>query len=75
MPVCRKETKCTVDCNSYALAEDVAIGALERWNLAKLVEQQVVRARVRGINFNNVKIEFVGLCNGLDGSAAGVALR
>lgn len=73
--MCREEAEHTVDGNSYALAEDIAIGALESWDLAKLIEQQVVRARVRGINFNNVEIEVVGLCDGLDGSAAGVALR
>jgi hypothetical protein len=67
------EAEHTVDSNGHALAQDVAIGTLESWDLAKLVEEQVV-GTWRGVDFDNIEVKIVCLCNCENGGAADIAL-
>lgn len=64
----------TVDSNGDALVKDVAIRALESWDLAQLVELQVLGGGLGDIDVDNVEVETVGLRDRLDGSAARVSL-
>jgi len=65
----------TVNGNGDALAQDVAIGALEGGHLAELVELAVVIADALGrLGVHEVELETVGFGDGEDGSGAWVAL-
>jgi hypothetical protein len=65
----------TVNGDGNALAQDVAVGALERRDLSKLVEQQVVgRDALLWHRVDNLDLELVGLCYSLERSRARVTL-
>jgi hypothetical protein len=65
----------TVDGDGDALSQDVAVGALEGGHFAELVEQQVVgRHSLFGDGLDNLELELVGLCYGLERRRARVAL-
>ena len=65
----------TVDGNSNALAENVAIAALERGNLAQLVQLEVVGADTLGwLGVHDLEFDVVGLGHGEEGGCAWVAL-
>jgi len=66
----------TVDSNSHALGEYIAVGTLEGGNFAELVELLVVFAHsLRGLSVHLLKLEAVGLGDGEDGGRAWVALQ
>jgi hypothetical protein len=65
----------TVDSNSHALAEHIAIGALKRGDLAELVELEVVGAHaLGGLGVHALELEAIGLGDGEDGGRAWVVL-
>ena len=65
----------TVDCNSNALADDVAIVALERGNLAQLVQLAVVVADTLGrLGVHEIEFDVVGLGDSEEGGCAWIAL-
>lgn len=65
----------TVDGNGHGLGEDVAIGALEGWDLAQAVQLLVVVANALGwLGVDQLDVEVVGLRDGEEGGGAGVAL-
>lgn len=64
----------TVDGDGHALVQDVAILTLEGRDLSELVELQVVGRGAGGIDFNDLKVEIVGLRHGADGRGARVVL-
>lgn len=65
----------TVDCNGNALAENVAIVALERGNLAQLVQLAVVGTdTLRRLSVDEIEFDVVGLGDGEEGGCAWVAL-
>ena len=65
----------TVDGNGHALAQDVAISALERGDLAELVQLAVVVADALGrLGVDLLELDVVGLGDSVDGRGAGVAL-
>lgn len=66
----------TVDGNSHGLSQDVAVSALESWDLAQLVELAVVIANALcRLGVDDFNVEVVGLCDGEEGGGAGVTLR
>lgn len=66
----------TVDGNSNALGQEVAIAALESWNLAQLVEQAVVIADAFGrLGVDEFELDVVGICDGQEGGRAWVVLQ
>lgn len=65
----------TVDGNGDALAQDVAILALESWDLAELVDLPVVVADFARLGVHQLEVEAVGLGNSENGGGAWVALR
>lgn len=70
-----KWRRLTVDGDGNALAQDVAVGALEGRDLAELVEQAVVIAdALGGLGVDLLDLEVVGLGDGEDGRRARVAL-
>ena len=71
----QKKIQLTVDGNGNALAQDIAVAALERRDLAQLVELAVVIAHAfRGLGVDDVELEVVGLGDGEQGGRAWVAL-
>ena len=71
----RLEGALTVDGNSDALAQNVAIAALERGNLAQLVELAVVIADALGwLGVHHVEFDVVGFGHSEEGGCAWVAL-
>lgn len=65
----------TVDGNGHGLGEDVAIGALESWDLAQAVQLLVVVADALGwLGVDQLDVEVVGLRDGEEGGGARVAL-
>lgn len=65
----------TVDCNSNALVEGVAIGANEGWNLAELVDLKVLCGdALCRFSFHDVDAEAIRLCDSMDCSGSGVTL-
>ncbi len=69
------EVVLTVDCNSNALADNVAIAALERGDLAQLVQLAVVVADTLGrLGVHEIEFDVVGLGDGEEDSCAWVAL-
>ena len=66
----------TVDGNGHGLGQDVAILALESWDLSKLVELSVVVADALGwLGGHNLEVDVVGLGNCENGGGAWVTLR
>ena len=66
----------TVDGNGHGLSQDVAILALESWDLAQLVELLVVVADALGwLGVNELEVKTVGLGDGEERSGARVALK
>ena len=63
----------TVNGDGNALAEDVAVGALEGGDLAQLVDFVVVGGWGQR-KVNNLDVEVVGLCDGLERRGAWVVL-
>ena len=66
----------TVDGNSHALGEHIAVSALESRDLAEFVEEAVVVAHALcGLGVDLLKLETVGLGDGEDGGGARVVLE
>ena len=66
----------TVDRNSHALGQDVAVGALEGGHLAEPVDFAVVVADTLGrLGVDILELKTVGLGDGLNGGRARVALQ
>ena len=73
--VCRNG-RLTVDGNGHGLGEDVAILALESWDLSKPVELLVVVADALGwLGGHDLEVDVVGLGDGENGGGAWVTLR
>jgi hypothetical protein len=64
----------TIDGNSHALREDIAIGADEGRDLAQLVVLQVLWGGLGGVDLDSSKVEVVGLRNSQNGRRARVGL-
>ena len=65
----------TVDGNGHGLGEDIAIGALEGWDLAQAVQLLVVVANALGwLGVDQLDVEVVGLRDGEESGGARVAL-
>jgi hypothetical protein len=66
----------TVDGDSNALVENVAISSNKGWDLSELVDLEVVgRDTLRRLSLNDLEVNIVCLRNSADGSGAGVTLR
>lgn len=67
--------KRTVDGDGNGLSQGKAVLALEGGDLAEGVGLEQLGSRVGGVDNLNLQIDVVGLCNRLDGGAAGVVLE
>lgn len=66
----------TVDGNGNALVENIAVSADEGWDLAELVQLQVLRRDTFSwLGLNNIEFDVIGLCNSTNGGGAGVTLK
>lgn len=66
----------TVNSDSNALVESVAISTDKGRNLSKLIKFEVLGRDTLGrLSLNNLEVNIVGLRDCADGSGAGVALR
>lgn len=71
----KESLRLTVDGDGNALAQDVAVSALESGDLAELVQLAVVvRDALGRLSVNLLKLEVVGLGDGIDGRGARVLL-
>jgi hypothetical protein len=57
----------TVDGDGNALVDRIAVGADESWDLAKLVDLEVLSGNTLGrLGLDDFDIDVVGLCNSAD---------
>lgn len=65
----------TVDSNGNALVESVTIGTDEGWDLAELVDLEVLgRDTLCRLSLNDLDLDVVGLGHSANGGGAGVTL-
>lgn len=65
----------TIDGNSYALSEDIAIGTDKGRDLGELVVLEVLWGRLAGVGLDSSEVEVVGLRNSQNGRRARVGLE
>jgi len=65
----------TVDCDSNSFGQDVAVGAFEAGNLAKVIDLEILLGHtLRRLSMDNLEVDVVGFGDRKDCDCAGVFL-